>query len=652
MYRRNLAILFAFACLFAHGQSLKGQSLLWEQYVQSKLDSTISTLRDYSHAGYHKSEIGLPEISAATHTVFDVTDYGAIPNDGLSDRQAIVDAIADASQATPAIVYIPEGRFRINEPSDIGQPDIVIQADSLVLKGAGMARTELYADQSLLDQGSAFITFVSRRPNRYYYTGAPVRATVPVPPDNHGGYSLRVDQSNQLAPGMVIAIVANLNVNTPEGQKYFYPHDVPAGAILHNETFNKRISELHTIQSIQGNTVIFEEPIHLDLQFMEEIVLKELAYQIRESGIEDMTLTANHREQFKHHAGSTHSTKFNLLKFDYAYNCWANNIRYKDFTRAVSVVHSMYCTMANMRYEGNTGHIGSGVGRSYGILYAFQRENGHNPCHHGFGGQEHAANTVYYRAKQYQGIEAHGPFPHATLYDLNHGGFNTRGGGAMDYPSHGKGLCFWNWEVEIPGSEDFWPTGEPYGYFMPPVVAGLYGEPMTIDNINFDLEAHESLGAKILNPLSLFEAQLALRTGSVPPWLLEQANLYEKFSRPFWVQIKDNINHTFYDPGAEINLELLRDKHLILNSVTKIELLQGDSLFQDRFEVIAETDQWTSHLKTRIYSEGAHILRVRMTNHRGEVTESDPLTVYIRDSRRLTRHPIVRATSMSRNNFV
>ncbi len=637
--------LFTTIFLVLASLSVQGQSALWNGYVQSALDSTAPILRDYSYVGYHKSEIGLPEVSAATHTVFDITDYGAIPNDGLSDRQAIVDAIAAASHATPAIVYIPEGKFRINEPSDIGKPDIVVQADSLIIKGAGISKTELYADHSVLDQGSAVIFFSSQRPNRYYFTGAPVRANVVDVPEQHGGFEVEVDQAGQLAPGMVVAIVADLNVNTPEGQNYFLPHQVPNGAILNNESFNKGLSELHTIKSIQGNTVIFEEPIHMDLHFMENIVLKELAYFLRESGIEDLTLSGNNREQFKHHAGSTHSTKCNLLRFDYAYNCRANNIRFKDFSTAVTVVHSMYCTLANMSYEGNTGHLSSGVGRSYGILYAFQREN--LPCHHGFGAQEHASNTVYYRGKQYQGLEAHGPFPRATLYDLNRGGFNTRGGGAQEYPSHGKGLCFWNWEVEIPGTEDFWPEGELYGYYMPPVIAGLHGATMDIDNMEVDLEAYESMGSKILAPESLFEAQLAYRIGSVPAWFTEQAALYEEISRPFWVQIQTPLNHAIYASGEEIKVKMVRDEELVLNSITKVELLLGDSLFQNGLSTVSLVEEWVPELRTRIYEEGTHIMRVRLTNIRGEVTESSPVSVYIRDNKRLVKHPVLRATSMT-----
>ncbi|MEM7040606.1 MAG: glycosyl hydrolase family 28-related protein, partial [Bacteroidota bacterium] len=325
-------------------QLLLGQSALWEDYVSARQNGTFSTLRDYSHAGYHKSEVGLPQVDASTHSVFDVTDFGAVPNDGLSDRQAIVDAIAAASNATPAIVYIPEGRFRINEPSDAGQPDIVIREDSLVLMGAGIAKTELYIDQCLLSEKSGVIFFASKRPEDYiFYMSSIERAAVTQIPDRHGTFSLEVDQTDSLEPGMVVFITADLNVMTPAGQDYFLPHAVPDGAINQHGESNADLTELHTIVAIQNNTVFFGEPIQFDLRHMENVFLREVPYYIRESGIQDMTIRANNREQFKHHAGSTYSTKFNPIRFDFAMDCWVNNIRFKDFGTAMNVSNSLYC---------------------------------------------------------------------------------------------------------------------------------------------------------------------------------------------------------------------------------------------------------------------------------------------------------------------
>ncbi|MEM7037179.1 MAG: glycosyl hydrolase family 28-related protein, partial [Bacteroidota bacterium] len=426
----------AFLLLLLPWHALSGQSALWDDYVSARQNNTHSILRDYSHAGYHKSEVGLPKVDASTHSVFNVTDFGAVPNDGLSDRQAIVDAIEAASNNTPAIVYIPEGRFRINEPSDIGQPDIVIRSDSVVLMGAGIAKTELYMDQALLDEKSGVIFFASKRHERYYFhSSSAVRAVVTQAPAHHGTFSLEVDQTDSLEVGDVVFITADLNVLTQAGRDYFLPHAVPKGVVRQHGRNNSRITELHTIVAIENNHVIFGEPIHMDLAHMENIFLREVPHFIRESGIQDMTIRANNREQFKHHAGSTFSTKFNPVRFDYAFDCWINNVRFKDFGTAVTITNSMFCTLSNMSFEGNTGHFSSKIQTSYGILSAFHREN--SPCHHGYGASHSASNSVFYRGNQYLGIEAHGPFPRAALYDLNKGGFTTRGGGSPKYPSHG-----------------------------------------------------------------------------------------------------------------------------------------------------------------------------------------------------------------------
>ena len=82
-----------------------------------------------------------------------ITDFGAIPNDGIDDTKAVYDCIK-AAVAQGKEVWIPEGVFDINTPTqdyDAGDKQdknrgFVLTDDNVVIRGAGMWRSVLKGD--------------------------------------------------------------------------------------------------------------------------------------------------------------------------------------------------------------------------------------------------------------------------------------------------------------------------------------------------------------------------------------------------------------------------------------------------------------------------------------------------------------------------
>ena len=74
-----------------------------------------NVLLDFSYAGYEHGETAPPDVWTLGYTVYDVTDYGAIPDDGKSDREAllkILDKIGiNGNRKANALIYFPEGEF-------------------------------------------------------------------------------------------------------------------------------------------------------------------------------------------------------------------------------------------------------------------------------------------------------------------------------------------------------------------------------------------------------------------------------------------------------------------------------------------------------------------------------------------------------------
>ena len=69
---------------------------MWTQFKQAKLSATEPTLPDFSYAGYNYSETPIPDTSS--WPIFDVTNYGAVVNDGNYDDAAIQATINAAQE--------------------------------------------------------------------------------------------------------------------------------------------------------------------------------------------------------------------------------------------------------------------------------------------------------------------------------------------------------------------------------------------------------------------------------------------------------------------------------------------------------------------------------------------------------------------------
>ena len=202
---------------------------LWNNYLSKPIRGKGSTIANYSYAGYHYCEKALPNVSTTTYTYFNVTDFGAIPNDEKSDRDAAILAFTAANElSTPAVIYFPEGRFILNDKSDFGKEALVVTSNNVVIKGAGQHLTELYFDQPCFDGSQSHIKFSPEYPDESYWRGDSKLADVTSFPEK-GAFFVTVSDVSAFAPGMVVNFDADLYARTERGAGYFSQHDVPSG---------------------------------------------------------------------------------------------------------------------------------------------------------------------------------------------------------------------------------------------------------------------------------------------------------------------------------------------------------------------------------------------------------------------------------------
>lgn len=108
----------------------------WMPELLNEASGSGVYLPDFSYAGYRWGESGLPEFAGTV----DVGAFGAIPNDGQDDTDAILNAVAAAHrQSGMAVVKFPAGRFILKKYLFIERSDFVLQGS-----GSGEDGTILY----------------------------------------------------------------------------------------------------------------------------------------------------------------------------------------------------------------------------------------------------------------------------------------------------------------------------------------------------------------------------------------------------------------------------------------------------------------------------------------------------------------------------
>jgi hypothetical protein len=189
--------IFVFQGCYAQNEG-KNKSVLFEKYKNDR-----SLLPDFSYVGYHNGEKEIPKID--NFKIFDVTKFGAIPNDAISDKGAIQKAIQAANKNGSGIVFFPKGRFLINEETD-SAISIVSNNSKIILRGSGSGAggTELYMKEPLPPKNPDQMWTV---PPIFIFTarGKDINIGTVVKPAKVGDFTLTLNNTKNIKPGVCIS---------------------------------------------------------------------------------------------------------------------------------------------------------------------------------------------------------------------------------------------------------------------------------------------------------------------------------------------------------------------------------------------------------------------------------------------------------------
>jgi hypothetical protein len=516
-------------------------STLWRQFEQAKQRGSVPTLPDYSYAGYALGEKGIPPVTGRR---FNVTDFGAIPNDNLSDRVAIEKAIRAAASQGGGIVFFPPGLFLVSEEAGVGS-GILIHGEQIVLKGSGSGPggTEIFMRNYLMPEDPEMKYSV---PAMFEFSrdkgeSGKKKCTTITQDAPREAFGIVVADASSLKPGLLI----ELSMNNPEANAEFLDGLKPWSIWkTTNEEGVMVRGEKHRIKRIDGNRITFFEPVHCAILAKHGWTVSILRL-IPGWGAEDIHFRGNWKEAFVHHKDFIHDSGWSLLAFHCGDSPVLRRCRFSDCCNAVKLAACYAGTILNCSVEGNMGHESfSSSHFSYGTLMAFCADTVTNGAFHGFSASHGSVGTVITHCKNSdRGFDWHASWPYCSLIDACTGGLIGNGGNVALLPNHMRYLTFWNFRQtagEVYREYDWWEPrklNEEYSgaKVVHPVIVGYHGLGTTFKTNSCG--QIESQGVPV-SPASLYEAQLEARLGAHPAWIDKARTGYKLFVKNgYWQPI-------------------------------------------------------------------------------------------------------------------
>ncbi|MGB5943072.1 MAG: DUF4955 domain-containing protein, partial [Leeuwenhoekiella sp.] len=492
----------------------------WRDFTNKRTsgDWGTTTISDFSFAGYKNGNVPIPNTSG--WNVVNVSDHGARPDDGKSDNNGIQKAIEAAENSgRPSVVLFESGRYLINRFED-GVKSIYITKNNIVLKGkgSGTGGTEIFCESSYINPEREFgnppednWAFIIRPEN----SGSSKRTKI-TEAITRGSFDITVSNASEFKVGDIVTVRQRDPKNiAANGVTYPSTATTDQWTRLNDNGFTVR--EFHSIKSISGNKITFDNPMLINLPKLDKTDLFT-ENMVENIGLEKIRFSGNwssYGENFIHHKPGdfTHDQGWSGILFEGVANSWVVDCDLRDWNESVAIDFSYAMTVSNSRFSGKKAHSSIAC-KSYSTCILIKDMVDAQNSHHGPGGQIGSAGVVIknYKLSTNQSIDLHAATPYAYLFENMNGILHRNGGNFRNHPHAGPYMVFWNFEYDSQERDrtlDFWSVDKrnQHTFANPTFVGFTYkGDKITLKNTL----KNESVGKKVY-PLSLYEAQLQLR---------------------------------------------------------------------------------------------------------------------------------------------
>lgn len=551
--RKRLAMVLAIGAAIApmaHAEEPKLPRILSDRTV-----AAANPLPDFSYAGYG---FGLKTIPADVGTIINITDHGAIPDDGLDDTQAVLRALAAAHAVKGRVTLrFPKGRTQITSVLRITRSEIVFDG-----AGSGAGGSELWFPRplKLIDQsqdydelrhylvreqkqqvepeqnidylfteyswagGMIFIAPEGSRP--VSYDGSkdvrdPVLATGAL--GKQFSRTLNIDDSAKLKVGDVVQ-VQWFAADGPKSQilsSLYGDTDLPIGSHHWSSPNRPVVVQSTRIAAIQGRNVTLGDPLLHDVRADQPAVLAAWKH-LTNVGIQNLRFQFPDSPSFGHHL----EQGYNGIYMTGVFDGWISNLVIDQSDSAILTDNAASLTIADVATTGaRRAHYSVHVGAVHNVLVKDLTVK--NPVIHPLSVNTRSTRSVYLRSTVLHEaiLDQHSGSNHQNLFDQptlhinpvrDQGGWNYQlwvGGGAPYWkPGHGLYNTLWNAKLIIP---EYVPATDTVT-----IISGLEGPGERIVGLhaNRPVEVRynpapylENTNSMITAARSLYEYQLAQR---------------------------------------------------------------------------------------------------------------------------------------------
>ena len=585
----------------------------WLDYVREKDSAQQTTLPDFSYCGYDFGRTAIPDVN---HAVYDVTNYGAVPGDGLSDRAAVLAAVAAAeASGSPAVVFFPPGKFRLLEPGDTDNGSIRISKNHIVIRGSGSGEggTEIFMN----DRHDNPVGLDYSTPHLFYFLpGGPnkVDITTVTTGGARGTKTFTVADASNLSPGQRVYL-SMLNNSTSVLERYMGPYksltDHKPWDIY---TSGVQVREVHEIESINGNQVTFVAPTKHEIIAADGWSLQTFGH-LEGVGLEDIFFRGNWTQPFVHHRDDVSDSAWSAVNMGRSAHSWIRRCRFQNWSRVIQMTDGVANSMLQLEMDGNNGHNGI-ILRGTHTLAGLVQENA--LFTHGPEVSRWSSGVTFWRYHYHQNTEfsGHGSQPYATLLDRTNGGLHPeRGasGASAAQPSHLGYYTMWNFkqtgQFPYPDYRVWEPDNGSFPGYVQPINVGFSSESGTttlLKTSNGNLPQYQILQSvnQPVIPESLYEAQLEKRMTTLPAWVSSH--------KDEWM-LRSNTTATITSPADQSEQAHTGSISLvaavpseIASLVTRVDFFRGNQ-FLGSDTTAPYTWNWTS------VPEGAHTVRAKVT---------------------------------------
>ncbi len=496
----------------------------------------MDKLPDFSYAGYASGEDEAPLISRKKYTYFNIEDFGAVSNDGKSDREAFIATIAAMKEAGGGVLYCPEGIFDLSEEEPISE-SIVIDFAPFVLKGAGREKSILCMTQPQLPKNPEQMwtsppLILIKAPN------IKPRTTNITKDAKLGSRLITLENTEHIKKGDWVKL--SLLSRDTELMKHelgaHYDEVMKSNWNIAKEGI--RIESIYQVKRVTGKRVELHAPLLYPIK-------AELGWQLRLQshldgvGVEDIGFRGDCLPDFTHHRSWNDDGGYKPLVISHAVNSWVRRVDFEHVSEALTFSQCAHVSAYDIRIFGKRGHSAvRAQASSTRLLIAKVIDSSDSHKQKG-AGQWHAVGvsscaigTVLWRNKWGldAGFESHASQPRLSLFDVCEGGMlqGHQGGAKQNLPNHMKDLIFWNFKAtSSPRNKawTWWEKGDRWSKFMPPLIVGFHGKNIAFTPSEVVAEISPN---KPVQPESLYEAQLRKRLGKIPSWLQELKKSQQK----------------------------------------------------------------------------------------------------------------------------